>query len=164
MSSTILRGYPRLIPLILMVIKWSHSILMVMNDIDQPSEFKVYEEARSWRWEEGLWTSIWTHQDIPVLSTYTSWYYQSSSLSLLIALLLKSYSYRDIELYIISLFVWGMQQESLGREQLVCLKMMRDRHAQRLILVPSSKFVGYGSVDEDDEAKWLEAPYINQSK
>ena len=41
---------------------------------------------------------------------------------------------------------------------------MRDRHAQRLILVPSSKFVGYGSVDADDEAEGLEAPYINQSK
>jgi hypothetical protein len=42
--------------------------------------------------------------------------------------------------------------------------MMGDRHAQRLILVPSSKFVGYGSVDADDEAEGLEAPYINQSK
>ena len=42
--------------------------------------------------------------------------------------------------------------------------MMRDRHAQRLILVPSSRFVGYGSVDADDEAEGLEAPYINQSK
>ena len=42
--------------------------------------------------------------------------------------------------------------------------MMRDRHAQRLILVPSSRFVGYGSVDTDDEAEGLEAPYINQSK
>ena len=42
--------------------------------------------------------------------------------------------------------------------------MMRDRHAQRLILVPSSKFVGYGSVDEDDEAEGLEAPYINKLK
>ena len=39
-----------------------------------------------------------------------------------------------------------------------------NRHAQRLILVPSSKFVGYGSVDADDEAEGLEAPYINQSK
>ena len=46
-----------------MVIQWSNSILMVI--------------ARSRRWVEvGLWTSIWTHQDIPVLSTYTSWYYQ----------------------------------------------------------------------------------------
>jgi len=52
----------------------------------------------------------------------------------------------------------------LGREQLVCLKMMRDRHAQQLILVLSSKFVGYDSVDADDEAEGLEAPYINQSK
>ena len=42
--------------------------------------------------------------------------------------------------------------------------MMRVRHAQRLILVLSSKFVGYDSVDADDEAKGLEAPYINQSK
>jgi len=42
--------------------------------------------------------------------------------------------------------------------------MMRDRHAQRLILVASSKFVGYGSVDADDEAEGLAAPYINQSK
>ena len=65
---------------------------------------------------------------------------------------------------IIPLFIYGMQQVSLGIEQLVCLKMMRDRHAQRLILVPSSKFVGYGSVDADDEAEGLEAPYINQSK
>ena len=32
------------------------------------------------------------------------------------------------------------------------------------ILDPSSKFVGYGSVDADDEAKGMEAPYINQSK
>ena len=48
---------------------------------------------------------------------------------------------------------------SLGREQLVCLEMMRDRHAQRLILVPSSKFVGYGSVDADDGVEGLEAPY-----
>ena len=55
-----------------------------------------------------------------------------------------------------------MQQESL--ERAIGLEMMRDRHAQRLILVPSSKFVGYGSVDEDDEAEGLEAPYINQSK
>ena len=47
---------------------------------------------------------------------------------------------------------------------MVCLEMMRERHAQRLILVPSSKFVGYGSVDADDEAEGLEAPYINQSK
>ena len=47
---------------------------------------------------------------------------------------------------------------------MVCLEMMRDRHAQRLILVPSYKFVGYGSVDADDEAEGLEAPYINQSK
>ena len=31
-----------LIPLILMVLKWSHSILMVMNDIDQSSELKVF--------------------------------------------------------------------------------------------------------------------------
>jgi hypothetical protein len=38
-----------------------------------------------------------------------------------------------------------MQQESLGREQFVCLEMMRD--TQQFILVPSSKFVGYGSVD-----------------
>ncbi len=42
--------------------------------------------------------------------------------------------------------------------------MMRDRHAQRLILVLSFKFVGYGSVDADDEEEGLEAPYINQSK
>ena len=56
-------------------------------------------------------------------------------------------------------------RELLGREQFVCLQeMMRDRHAQRLILVPSSKFVGYSSVDADDEAEGLEAPYINQSK
>jgi len=41
---------------------------------------------------------------------------------------------------------------------------MRDIHAQQLILVPSSKFVGYGSVDADDEAGGLGAPYINQSK
>ena len=47
---------------------------------------------------------------------------------------------------------------------MVCLEMMIDRHAQLLILVPSSKFVGYGSVDADDEAEGLEAPYINQSK
>jgi hypothetical protein len=40
------------------------------------------------------------------------------------------------------------------REEAICLEMMmRDRHAQRLILVPSSKFVGYGSVDADDEAE-----------
>ena len=32
------------------------------------------------------------------------------------------------------------------------------------ILDPSSKFVGYSSVDADDEAEGLEAPYINQSK
>jgi hypothetical protein len=57
-----------------------------------------------------------------------------------------------------------MQQESLRREQFVCLEMMRDRHAQRLILVLSFKFVGYGSVDADDEEEGLEAPYINQSK
>ena len=51
------------------------------------------------------------------------------------------------------------------REEAICLEMMmRDRHAQRLILVPSSKFVGYGSVDADDETEGLEAPYINQSK
>ena len=42
--------------------------------------------------------------------------------------------------------------------------MMIDRHAQRLILVPSSKFVWYGPLDADDEAEGLEAPYINQSK
>ena len=42
--------------------------------------------------------------------------------------------------------------------------MMRGIHAQRLILVPSSKFVGYGSVDADDGVEGLEAPYINQSK
>ena len=42
--------------------------------------------------------------------------------------------------------------------------MMRDRHAQRLILVPSSRFVGYGSVDADDGVEGLEAPYIIQSK
>ena len=42
--------------------------------------------------------------------------------------------------------------------------MMRDRHVQRLILVPSSHFIGYGSVDADDEAEGQEAPYINQSK
>ncbi len=65
---------------------------------------------------------------------------------------------------IIPLFIYGMQQESLGIEQFVCLKMMRDRHAQQLILVPSSKFIGYGSVDADDEAKGLEAPCINQTK
>ena len=47
---------------------------------------------------------------------------------------------------------------------MVCLEMMRDRHVQRLILVPSSKFVGYGSVDADDGVEGLEAPYINQSK
>ena len=41
---------------------------------------------------------------------------------------------------------------------------MRDRHAQRLILGPSFKFVGYGSVDTDDEVEGLVAPYINQSK
>ena len=54
-------------------------------------------------------------------------------------------------------------KRALG-EQFVYLEMMRDRHTHRLILVPSSKFVGYGSVDADDEAKGLEAPYINQSK
>ena len=42
--------------------------------------------------------------------------------------------------------------------------MMRDRHAHWLILVPSYKFVGYGSIDADDEPEGLEAPYINQSK
>ena len=46
----------------------------------------------------------------------------------------------------------------------VCLEMMKDRHAQQLILVTSSKFVEYGSIDADDEAGGLEAPYINQSK
>ena len=35
---------------------------------------------------------------------------------------------------------------------------MRDRHAQQLILVLSSKFVGYDSVDADDEAKGLHQP------
>ena len=28
----------------------------------------------------------------------------------------------------------------------------------------ASKFVGYGSLDADDEAEGLEVPYINQSK
>ena len=42
--------------------------------------------------------------------------------------------------------------------------MMRNRHAQRLILVPSSKFVVYGSVGADYEVEGLAAPYINQSK
>jgi hypothetical protein len=36
--------------------------------------------------------------------------------------------------------------------------MMRDRYAQRLILGPSFKFVGYGSVDADDESEELK-PY-----
>ena len=51
------------------------------------------------------------------------------------------------------------------------MQMMIDRQTctttnpgSRLILGPSSKFVGYGSVDADDEAEVLEAPYINQSK
>ena len=57
-----------------------------------------------------------------------------------------------------------MQQESLGSNWYVWRWWKIDRHAQRLILVPSSKFVGYGSVDADDEAEGLEAPYINQSK
>ena len=32
------------------------------------------------------------------------------------------------------------------------------RHAQRLIIL--SKFIGYGSVDADDEAEGLEAPTL----
>ena len=59
-----------------------------------------------------------------------------------------------------------MQKESYERESNLSGDDDRqiDRHAQRLILVPSSKFVGYGSVDADDEAEGLEAPYINQFK
>jgi len=84
-------------------------------------------------------------------------------LSILIVLLLKSYSYRDVESCVIPLFIYGMQQESYERGS-ICLEMMRDRHRQRLILVPSFKFIGYGSGDADDEAEGLAAPYINQSK
>ena len=79
------------------------------------------------RWVEVHWTSIWTHQDIPVLSTYMRWHYQSSSLWILIALLLKSYSYRDVESCIFR--SW--------REQFVYLELMRYSHTQQLILVPS---------------------------
>ena len=43
-----------------------------------------------------------------------------------------------------------------AREQFVCISFSLYNFA--------SKFVGYGSVDEDDEAEGLEAPYINQSK
>ncbi len=79
------------------------------------------------RWVEVHWTSIWTHQDIPVLSTYMRWHYQTSSLWILIALLLKSYSYRDVESCIFR--SW--------REQFVYLEMIRDSHTHQLLLVPS---------------------------
>ena len=119
MSTTGLRDYPRLdsidldgikvIPLYPNGDEWYRPVIWVEG------VYILHEEAISRRWEEGHWPSIWTHQDIHVLSTYSSWHNQSSWLWILIALLLKSYSHRDIESSIIPLFIWGMQQESLGR-------------------------------------------------
>ena len=117
MSTTGLRDYPRLdsidldgikvIPLYPNGDEWYRPVIWVEG------VYILHEEAISRRWEEGHWPSIWTHQDIHVLSTYSSWHNQSSWLWILIALLLKSYSYWDVESSIIPLFIWGMQQESL---------------------------------------------------
>ena len=53
-------------------------------------------------------------------------------------------------------------RELLGRA--ICMSGDDGRQTCTTILDPSSKFVGYSSVDADDEAEGLEAPYINQSK
>ncbi len=47
-------------------------------------------------------------------------------------------------------------------ERAIC--MSGDDERQTRTTTNPSKFVGYGSVDADDEAEGLEAPYINQSK
>jgi len=77
-------------------------------------------------------------------------------LALLIIIAMNPYRLTIKELQLLRLRVVYLSEvcrKRAMREEAICLEMMmRDRHAQRLILVPSSKFVGYGSVDADDES------------
>ena len=68
--------------------------------------------------------------------------------------------YRDVESCMILLFIWGMQRErELGESNLYVWRWWWEETCTTTNPGSSilSKFVGYGSVDADDEAEGLEA-------